>query len=84
MTVLPEVVQAGGHVPERLPTEHADRLIGHRDVGEVVGVDEDVAVGLVEVQAALQELVVLVGDQREIPAWPVRVERRRVPMSRSQ
>ena len=72
---LARVVRAGGHVPQRLPPEHADRLLGHRDVGEVVGVDEDVGVGLVVVEAAFEELEVLVGDEGEVPAGAVGVER---------
>lgn len=49
---LARLVRAGGHVPQRLPPQHPGVLLGHRDVGEVVGVDEDVRPGLVEVESA--------------------------------
>ena len=73
---LARVVRAGGHVPQRLPPQHADGLLGHREVGVVVGVDEDVGVGLVVVEAAFEELEVLLGDEREVPPGAVGVERR--------
>src|SRR3712207_7208591 len=43
---LARFMGAGGHLPQRLPAQHADGLLGHRDIGKVVGVDEDVGLGL--------------------------------------
>ncbi len=68
MTVLPDSCLPGVRVPERLPPQHGDGLTGSGDVREVVGVDEDVGLGLVEVQAAFEELEVLLRDEGEIPA----------------
>lgn len=49
-------------------------LLIHRDVGEVVGVDEDVGLRLEVIEAATEEPVVLVGVGIQVTTGAVGVE----------
>ena len=59
-------VRAGDAVAERLPAQDLGGLLIHRQVRFVLGVDEDVRLGLVVVATASEEREVLGGDPRQI------------------
>jgi hypothetical protein len=49
-------MRIGNRVAERFPAEHWVGLFVHRQVGFVVGVEEDMGVALVVAQASFEEL----------------------------
>jgi hypothetical protein len=76
---LARFVRAGGHVHDRLPPQHHDGLLIHRQIGEIIGVHEDVRIRLVVIHAAFEELKVFVRDEFQVTTLAVGVEASCVP-----